>query len=62
MRVDGRDDVLREGDSISIDGFTGEVFARRDPDQAAARSSQVLIDKTLKPDAVARRISSTRSS
>jgi pyruvate,orthophosphate dikinase len=41
--------VLKEGDFISIDGFTGEVVAG----QLAAKPSevvQVLIDKTLKPE------------
>jgi pyruvate,orthophosphate dikinase len=40
--------VLKEGDFISIDGFTGEVM----PGQVATKPSevvQVLIDKTLKP-------------
>ncbi|VTS05193.1 pyruvate, phosphate dikinase [Tuwongella immobilis] len=40
--------VLKEGDFISIDGFTGEVMAG----QAATRPSEVvsvLIDKTMKP-------------
>jgi pyruvate,orthophosphate dikinase len=43
------DKVLKDGDFISIDGFTGEVIAG----QVAAKPSeviQVLIDKTLKPD------------
>ncbi|MFN4261215.1 MAG: pyruvate, phosphate dikinase [Gemmataceae bacterium] len=41
--------VLKEGDFISIDGFTGEVMAG----QVAAKPSevvQVLIDKSLKPE------------
>jgi pyruvate,orthophosphate dikinase len=41
--------VLKEGDFISIDGFTGEVMAG----QVATKPSevvQVLIDKSLKPD------------
>jgi pyruvate,orthophosphate dikinase len=43
------DKVLRDGDWISIDGFTGEVLAG----QVATRPSevvQVLIDKTLRPE------------
>lgn len=43
------DKVLKEGDWISIDGFTGEVVAG----QVATRPSevvQVLIDKTMKPE------------
>src|SRR5262249_29806949 len=41
--------VLKEGDFISIDGFTGDVMAGR----VATKPSevvQVLIDKTLKPE------------
>ena len=40
--------VLKEGDYISIDGFTGEVFAGK----VATRASEVLqvvVDKSLKP-------------
>lgn len=43
------DKVLKDGDWISIDGFTGEVIAG----QVATKPSevvQVLIDKTLKPE------------
>lgn len=43
------DKVLKEGDWLSIDGFTGEVLAG----QVATKPSevvQVLIEKTLKPD------------
>jgi pyruvate,orthophosphate dikinase len=43
------DKVLKDGDWISIDGFTGEVLAG----QVATKPSevvQVLIDKTLKPE------------
>src|SRR6516162_4791384 len=43
------DTVLKEGDFISVDGFTGEVMAG----QVATRPSeviQVLIEKTLKPE------------
>src|SRR6202030_3122797 len=41
--------VLKEGDFISVDGFTGEVMAG----QVATRPSeviQVLVEKTLKPE------------
>jgi pyruvate,orthophosphate dikinase len=47
MSVGGK--VLKDGDWVSIDGFTGEVLAG----QVATRPSevvQVLIDKTLKPE------------
>jgi len=47
MTVDGK--VLKDGDWISIDGFTGEVLAG----QVATKPSevvQVLIDKTMKPE------------
>src|SRR5262249_18729876 len=43
------DRVLKDGDFISIDGFTGEVIAG----QVATKPSevvQVLIDKTLRPE------------
>jgi pyruvate, orthophosphate dikinase len=43
------DKVLKDGDWLSIDGFTGEVVA----DKVATKPSevmQVLIDKTLKPE------------
>jgi pyruvate,orthophosphate dikinase len=43
------DTVLKEGDFISVDGFTGEVMAG----QVATKPSeviQVLIDRTLKPE------------
>ncbi|MSR56721.1 MAG: pyruvate, phosphate dikinase [Planctomycetaceae bacterium] len=41
--------VLKEGDYISIDGFTGEVFAGKVPTQPS-EVIQVLITKSLKPD------------
>jgi pyruvate,orthophosphate dikinase len=44
-----RDKVLKEGDDISVDGFTGEVFAgaiATHPSEVV----QVLIRKQLKPD------------
>ncbi len=43
------DTVLKEGDFISVDGFTGEVMSG----QVATKPSevvQVLLDKTLKPE------------
>jgi pyruvate,orthophosphate dikinase len=42
------DKVLREGDPISIDGFTGEVFSGL-VDTRPSEIIQVLITKTLKP-------------
>ncbi|MCA9102491.1 MAG: pyruvate, phosphate dikinase [Planctomycetales bacterium] len=41
--------VLREGDAISIDGFTGEVF-EGSVEERPSEIVQVLIDKTLKPE------------
>ncbi|RIK81314.1 MAG: pyruvate, phosphate dikinase [Planctomycetota bacterium] len=43
------DKVLKEGDYISMDGFTGEVFAGR-VDTRASEVLQVLIEKSLKPE------------
>src|SRR5215469_12538486 len=43
------DKVLREGDVISIDGFTGEVF-EGEVESRPSEVIQVLLDKTLKPD------------
>jgi len=43
------DKVLKEGDYISIDGFTGEVFAGQVKTQAS-EVIQVLLQKTLKPE------------
>ncbi len=48
MRVNGTDHVLRDGDAISIDGSTGEVFLgsiRTQPSEVV----RVLIDKSLDP-------------
>jgi len=41
--------VLRVGDDISIDGFTGEVF-KGDVEERPSEILQVLLDKTLKPE------------
>jgi pyruvate,orthophosphate dikinase len=46
MRVEGRDEVLREGDDLSIDGTTGEVFSGR-IDTQPSEVVRVLIDRTL---------------
>ncbi|MCW5890090.1 MAG: pyruvate, phosphate dikinase [bacterium] len=48
LRIAGRDDVLREGDAISIDGFTGQVFAGDIPTRPS-EVVQVVIDRTLDP-------------
>ncbi len=48
MRIAGRDDVLRQGDAISIDGFTGQVFAGDIPTRPS-EVVEVLIDGTLQP-------------
>ncbi|MBY0231056.1 MAG: pyruvate, phosphate dikinase [Gemmataceae bacterium] len=49
LSIKDKDTVLKEGDFISVDGFTGEVLQG----QIATKPSevvQVLIDKTLKPE------------
>ncbi len=43
------DRVLKDGDWISIDGFTGEVFAGK-VDTSPSEVISVLIEKTLKPE------------
>jgi pyruvate,orthophosphate dikinase len=43
------DRVLKDGDFISIDGFTGEVFAGN-VQTSASEVISVLIDKTMKPE------------
>jgi pyruvate,orthophosphate dikinase len=48
VKVGGK--TLREGDAISIDGFTGEVFEGAVQDRPS-EILQVLIAKTLKPEA-----------
>jgi pyruvate,orthophosphate dikinase len=47
--VTAGDKVLKQGDYISIDGFTGEVFAGHVKTQPS-EVIQVLINKTLKPE------------
>ncbi len=47
MSANGR--VIREGDWISLDGSTGEVFEGRIPTKPS-EVLQVLVDKTLKPE------------
>ena len=50
IRVAGRSDVLiREGDPISIDGSSGEVFLGR-IDTQPSEVIRVLIDRSLKPE------------
>ncbi|HSQ00858.1 MAG TPA: pyruvate, phosphate dikinase [Candidatus Dormibacteraeota bacterium] len=46
LRVEGRGDVLREGDDLSIDGTTGEVFRGRIATQPS-EVVRVLIDRSL---------------
>ncbi len=46
MRIAGRSEVLRDGDAISIDGSTGEVFLGEIP-TVPSEVVQVLIDRTL---------------
>jgi pyruvate, orthophosphate dikinase len=48
MRVEGRDDVLRVGDELSIDGTSGEVF-RGLIDTQPSEVLRVVIDKSLAP-------------
>jgi pyruvate,orthophosphate dikinase len=48
MRVEGSSRVLRQGDPISIDGFTGEVFADAIPTRPP-EVVQVIVDRTLEP-------------
>jgi len=48
MRIEGRKEVVHEGDYISIDGTTGEVLLGNIPTRPS-EVLQVLIDKTLDP-------------
>jgi pyruvate,orthophosphate dikinase len=48
MRVEGREDVVREGDDLSIDGTTGEVF-RGHIDTEPSEVVRVLIDRSIEP-------------
>jgi pyruvate,orthophosphate dikinase len=48
LRIEGRDVVLRQGDELSLDGTTGEVFGgliATEPSEVV----RVLIDRTLDP-------------
>ncbi|MDT8323313.1 MAG: pyruvate, phosphate dikinase, partial [Bacteroidota bacterium] len=47
MRIEGRKEVVHEGDYISIDGSTGEVLMGNIPTRPS-EVLQVLVDKTLK--------------
>ncbi len=49
MRIEGRDDVVREGDFLSIDGSTGEVLLGNIPTRPS-EVLQVLVDRTLDPN------------
>ena len=44
-----KDKVLKQGDYISVDGFTGEIFAGK-VDTKPSEIVQVLISKTMKPE------------
>ncbi len=48
MRIDGGHRTVRAGEAISIDGFTGEVFAGAIPTRPS-EVVQVVVDKTLEP-------------
>jgi pyruvate,orthophosphate dikinase len=48
MRIDGSDRVLRQGDPISIDGFTGEVFEGVIP-TTPSEVVQVVVEKRVDP-------------
>jgi pyruvate,orthophosphate dikinase len=48
MRIHGRDVIVREGDNLSIDGTTGEVFHGH-IDTQPSEVVRVLIDRTLDP-------------
>ncbi len=48
MRVAGRDDVLRQGDAISIDGFSGHVFGGEIPTRPS-EVVEVLVHRSLDP-------------
>ncbi|MDB5389212.1 MAG: pyruvate, phosphate dikinase [Planctomycetaceae bacterium] len=44
-----KDKVLKQGDYISVDGFTGEIYAGK-VQTKPSEIVQVLIDKTMKPE------------
>ncbi|HVN85305.1 MAG TPA: pyruvate, phosphate dikinase [Candidatus Binatia bacterium] len=48
MRVGGRDLIIREGNDVSIDGSTGEVF-RGHIDTQPSEVVRVLVDRSLAP-------------
>src|SRR5262249_18605930 len=50
MRIADRDEVVREGDYISIDGTTGDVYLGRIP-TTPSEVVRVLVDRTLEPSA-----------
>jgi pyruvate,orthophosphate dikinase len=50
MKVEGKKDVIKEGDYISIDGSTGEVINGKIPTKPS-EVIQVLIDKTMDENA-----------
>jgi pyruvate, orthophosphate dikinase len=48
MRIAGRTDVVREGDFISLDGTTGDVYLGEIP-TTPSEVVRVLVDRTLEP-------------
>src|ERR1700758_1826081 len=48
MRIADRDEVVREGDFISIDGSTGDVYLGEIP-TTPSEVVRVLVDRTLEP-------------
>ena len=50
LRIADRDEVVREGDFISIDGTTGDVYLGRIP-TTPSEVVRVLVDRTLEPSA-----------
>src|SRR5204862_325677 len=50
MRISGRSDVVREGDFISLDGSTGDVYLGQMP-TTPSEIVRVLVDRTIDPTA-----------
>ncbi len=49
MKIEGRKDIVKEGDFLSIDGSTGEVILGKIPTKPS-EVIQVLLEKTLEPE------------